>query len=59
MLHDVKQLSVDVYIKVTEKSLIMSVTTEQAHYVKYQLALLVGTQTAFVNHLLNLVNIKV
>ena len=59
MLHDVKLLSVDVYIKVTEKSLIMSVTTEQVHYVKYQLALLVGTQTGFVNHLLNLINIRV
>ena len=57
MLHVVRVNAKDAYIRGTEKSLIMSVTTEQVHYVTWQLGLCLGTQTEYVNLLEKLIKI--
>ena len=56
IVHVVKLCVKDVYIKGTEKSLTMSGSTVRGHYVTYQLALLVATQTRLANRHANLIS---
>jgi hypothetical protein len=53
--HVVKHYAKDVYIRGTEKSLIMSVTTEQAHWIRFQLVSCLGAQIGVVSPLLRVV----
>ena len=54
-VRDVEQKLVDWYIKGTERSLTMSGTTVRDHYLTYQLAWYLATQTGAANLLLKLV----